>query len=91
MSVVKSKWRMGFRDLYGFNLALLGKHCRNLLHNPDSLVVRIFQAGYFSNCTLFNVTRGEGASFIWMGFGRSFIWMGFGRQKRYLRRGIGGF
>lgn len=32
--MVKSKGGLGFRDLYGFNLALLGKHVWNFLNNP---------------------------------------------------------
>lgn len=33
MSMCKSMGGLAFRDLHGFNLALLGKHCWNLLTN----------------------------------------------------------
>lgn len=38
MSMSKGAGGMGFRDLYGFNIALLGKHCWNFLSKPNSLV-----------------------------------------------------
>lgn len=44
MSVAKSEGGLGFRNLYGFNLALLGKHVWNFIKNPQSLVARVFKA-----------------------------------------------
>ncbi|KAL8156575.1 hypothetical protein AgCh_001610 [Apium graveolens] len=38
MSMAKGKGGMGFRDLHGFNLALLGKHCWNMLWRGVSYV-----------------------------------------------------
>lgn len=78
MSMAKCKGGMGFRDLYGFNLALLGKHCWNFIQNPNSLVARIFKARYFFNSTLMNASRGGGSSFIWSG-----IW----QAKEALKKG----
>ncbi|XP_074356362.1 putative mitochondrial protein AtMg00310 [Apium graveolens] len=43
----KNKGGLGFRSLYGFNLALLGKHVWHLLNNTGSLVERVFKARYF--------------------------------------------
>lgn len=54
MSMTKSMGGLGFRDLYGFNIALLGKQCWNLIDNPDSLVARVFKAQYYNNSTLFD-------------------------------------
>ena len=67
MSMSKCMGGMSFRDMYGFNLALLGKHCWNFLVNPDSLVARIFKARYFPNSTFLSAKRGGGSSFIWSG------------------------
>lgn len=79
MSMAKCKGGMGFRDLHGFNLALLGKHCWNFLKHPEALVTRIFKARYFPNNTFFNANRGGGASFIWSG-----IW----QAKEVLKKGF---
>lgn len=61
------KWGLGFRDLHGFNLALLGKHVWNFLNNPDSLVARVFKARYFPQTHMLKATRGGGSGFIWSG------------------------
>lgn len=55
---------LGFRDLHGFNLALLGKHCWNFHDNPDSLFAQVYKARYFPDNTLFEATRGGGASWV---------------------------
>lgn len=67
MSMSKKLGGLGFRDLYGFNLALLGKHCWNFLSNPNSLVARVFKARYFPNTSFFDANRGGGVSYIWSG------------------------
>ncbi|KAL8148277.1 hypothetical protein AgCh_005591 [Apium graveolens] len=61
------KGGLGFRDLYGFNIALLGKHCWNFINNPQSLVSRIYKERYFSNTTMLGVKKGGNPSFIWKG------------------------
>jgi len=38
---------MGFRHLFGFNLAMLGKQGWKLLTNQDTIVTRIYKARYF--------------------------------------------
>jgi len=38
---------MGFRRLFGFNLAILGKQGWKLLTELDTIVTRIFKARYF--------------------------------------------
>lgn len=67
MSMTKSKGGLGFRDLHGFNLALLGKHVWNFMSNPQSLVVRVYKERYFPNSHIFQASRGGGDSFIWSG------------------------
>lgn len=43
MSMSKGSGGLGFRDLYGFNIALLGKQCWNFLNNLSSLVARFLR------------------------------------------------
>lgn len=67
MSMTKKQGGMGFRNLYGFNLALLGKHCWNFLRNPGTLVARVYKARYFPHCHLMNACKNGGSSYIWAG------------------------
>lgn len=67
LSTTKSKGGLGFRNLYGFNIALLGKHVWSFLHNTNSLVSRIFKARYFSNSSVLKANKGQKSSFIWQG------------------------
>lgn len=90
MSMSKSEGGMGFRDLYGFDLALLGKQCWNLIQNPLSLVGRLFKARYYPNNSFFEATTGGGVSFVWAGlwqakeaFKKGYRWIiGDGRTIR---------
>lgn len=67
MCMPKVKGGLGFRDLYGFNIALLGKHCWNFINNPHSLVSRVYKARYFSDTHMLNAKKGQNPSFIWQG------------------------
>lgn len=40
---------IGFRHLYGFNLAMLGKQGWNLTTNPDAIVTKVLKSKYFLN------------------------------------------
>ena len=42
LTMPKCKGGLGFRDIYTFNLAILGKQGWRLVQNPDSLCVRIY-------------------------------------------------
>lgn len=63
----KKKGGLGFRDLHGFNLALLGKQCWNLISNPNALVSRPLKARYYPNCSLLQAGRTGGSSYTWSG------------------------
>lgn len=67
MSYAKSKGGLGFRNLHGFNIALLGKHIWNFMQNPNSLVARVFKGRYFPDTLVLKATKGQGSSFIWAG------------------------
>lgn len=57
----------GFRDMHGFNTALLGKHIWNFCQKPNSLIARMFKARYFSRQHVLHANKGTGSSFIWKG------------------------
>ncbi|XP_074374616.1 putative mitochondrial protein AtMg00310 [Apium graveolens] len=67
MSRPMCKGGLGFRNLHGFNIALLGKHCWKFIHQPRALVSRVFKARYFENTCLLQAQKGSGSSFIWAG------------------------
>ncbi|KAL8158345.1 hypothetical protein AgCh_002874 [Apium graveolens] len=71
---------LGFRDLHGFNLALLGKQYWHFIKNPDTLVARVFKSKYYPNSSLLDASRGGGASFIWSG-----LW----QAKEAVKHGFG--
>lgn len=79
MSASKSKGGIGFRNLYGFNLALLGKHIWNFCINPNSLVARVYKERYFPSVHVLEATKGQHSSCIWNG-----IWT----AKEELREGF---
>lgn len=79
MSISKSQGGLGFRDLYGFNIALLGKHIWSFIHNANSLVSRIFKARYFPHSTVLKAAKGQCGSFLWSG-----IWT----AKEELKKGF---
>lgn len=67
MSMSKHRGGLGFRILYGFNIALVGKQCWKLINDPQSLVARLYKARYYPNCGLLQAEMQTGASFIWSG------------------------
>jgi ribonuclease HI len=56
---------MGFRHVYGFNLALLGKQGWKLATNHDTIVDRVFKARYFPRGNFLGANLGHNPSFIW--------------------------
>lgn len=67
ISMSKRRGGLGFRNLQGFNMALLGKQCWNLITKPDSLVARVLKARYYPRCHLIHATRSGGSSYTWSG------------------------
>lgn len=57
---------MGFKDLYRFNIAMLGKQVWNILYKPNSLVDRVFKARLYLSDNIFNALR-NGAEFYLVG------------------------
>ncbi|CAL2228879.1 unnamed protein product [Prunus armeniaca] len=56
---------LGFRDLLDFNIALLGKQCWRLIHNPNSLWAKTLKARYFPKVEFWNAKVGHRSSWLW--------------------------
>nr|KYP40902.1 hypothetical protein KK1_037728 [Cajanus cajan] len=56
---------MGFRHIYGFNLAMLGKQGWRLLSNPDAILSRVFKAKYFPRGNFLEAQLGHNPSYVW--------------------------
>jgi hypothetical protein len=61
----KSDGGLGFRDLYGFNMAMLAKQAWRLLDNPNSLCGRVLKARYFPDSSILEATATPGISYTW--------------------------
>jgi hypothetical protein len=63
---MRKEWGgMGFRNIYGFNLAMLGKQGSNLLTNSDAMVSKVFKAKYFPNGNFLGASLGHNPSYVW--------------------------
>lgn len=80
MCMPKNKGGLGFRDIHGFNLALLGKQCWRLVHEPNALMSRVLKARYYPNSHFLQAGRSGGVSYTWSG-----IW----EAKEELKKGMG--
>jgi hypothetical protein len=61
----KKEGGLGFRDIHGFNMAMLCKQAWRLLHSPLSLCSRILKAKYFPNSTVLEAQPRSGMSYAW--------------------------
>lgn len=58
LSIPKGKGGLGFKNMYGFNIVLLGKHIWNCIQYPETLVSRILKARYFLEVHILNANKG---------------------------------
>lgn len=65
MSVAKCRGGMGFRNLHGFNVSMLGKHIWKCIQDPQLLVSRVLRARYFPDVSILEARKGVKPSFIW--------------------------
>ncbi|XP_074328182.1 uncharacterized protein LOC141666094 [Apium graveolens] len=84
MCMSKESGGLGFRDIYGFNLALLGKQCWSLIKRPNALVTRVLKARYYPSCHILDAKRTGGVSYTW-----SSIWEAKEEMKKGLRWVLG--
>ncbi|KAL4342320.1 hypothetical protein GQ457_08G033220 [Hibiscus cannabinus] len=63
----KAAGGLGFWDLRSFNVALLGKIILRLIHEPSTLLARVYRAKYFPTGHLFDAKLRDHASFAWKG------------------------
>lgn len=67
LSMSKKQGDLGFRDLHGFNPALLGKQYWNLIHKPNALVSKVLKARYYPDYHLLQARRTGGSTYTWSG------------------------
>lgn len=65
MTKHKTLGGMGFRDFRDFNLAMLGKQGWRFISNLNSLVTKLYKAGYFVDTDFLNSVLGHNPSFVW--------------------------
>lgn len=66
----KSLGGLNFRDLEGFNQALIAKQVWRLLTNLDSLVARFLKDIYYNNSDILSAGESKNSSYLW----KSIIW-----------------
>lgn len=54
---------MGFRNTYGFNLALLEKQVWNLLTNSDTIILRLLKVKYYPKGDFLEAKVGSNPSY----------------------------
>ncbi|CAN0839533.1 Transposon TX1 uncharacterized 149 kDa protein [Linum grandiflorum] len=64
LSIRKKFGGMGFRDLLGFNLVMLGKQGWKLLNDSSALVTRVYKAKYFTKEDFLSAAAGSNPSYI---------------------------
>ncbi|PNY06371.1 ribonuclease H, partial [Trifolium pratense] len=65
MTVSKDNGGLNFRDLEGFNLAMLGKQGWKLVTNSSSLLTRVLKAKYFPRSGFLEANIGHNPSYTW--------------------------
>lgn len=56
---------LGFRDIHGFNMAMLSKQAWSLLQTPDSLCSRVLQGKYYPGKSCSDAQPRSGISCSW--------------------------
>jgi len=65
MAMRKEYGGKGFRHMYGFNLAMIGKKGWRLETNHDTIVAQVFKARYFPRGNFVNSRPSHNPSFVW--------------------------
>lgn len=56
---------MGFRDIYGFNMAMLARQAWSMLTSPESLCAQVLKARYFPHTSILEAQAHPGISYTW--------------------------
>jgi hypothetical protein len=56
---------LGFRHMYSFNLAMLGKQGWKVLTNHDTILYKVFKAKYYPRERFLEANLGHNPSYIW--------------------------
>ncbi|XP_074374833.1 uncharacterized protein LOC141715263 [Apium graveolens] len=56
---------LAFRNLYGYNIALMANHVWKFIDKPASLVSRFYKSKYFPHSDVLSAKASPGSSFIW--------------------------
>lgn len=62
---LKEDDRMGFQNVFAFNLAMLGKQGWRVTIVPNGLSLRVFKAKYFPGGDFMEALLGHNPSFTW--------------------------
>ena len=65
MRLPKENGRLGFRDFFCINKALLAKQIWHLWNTIDSLIAKNIKAKYHSNDSILDASIGKKTSFTW--------------------------
>lgn len=65
LCVMQNVGGLGFKNLFGFNVALLGKHVWKYIQSPVLLVSRVLKSKYFLDVHITHASKDGKASFIW--------------------------
>lgn len=66
MCIMKKNGGLGFRNLFAFNLAMLGKQAWKIMYMPKVFPSRVFRAKYFfPKGNFMGATLGHKPSFTW--------------------------
>ncbi|XP_062021216.1 uncharacterized protein LOC133737727 [Rosa rugosa] len=65
LCLTKHEGGMGFKNIYGYNLAMLAKQGWRLIYNPNSLIAQLYKARYYLNDSFWEAELGDAPSFSW--------------------------